>query len=66
MRFFVAKDAPQNDGGFCSGRNLRWRFALVTLAVWAAADKRCRATALKNELGKKEILRRPPQAGSSG
>jgi hypothetical protein len=27
MRFFFAKGAPQNDGGFWWGGDLRWRFA---------------------------------------
>jgi hypothetical protein len=37
MRFFVAKDAPQNDGRFFGGEKIA--AALDTFAVWATFGK---------------------------
>jgi hypothetical protein len=51
MRFFVAKGAPQNDGGWEWWTRLWWRFALDYFVAWAASEKRRQAAALQNGLG---------------
>jgi hypothetical protein len=63
MRFFVAEDVPQNDGGFLAAWETWRRFALGQVAVRAASEKRWQSHRTPKVLGggglgEKEILRR--------